>query len=288
MKRILLALLAAMPFISWQPLAPMPEPKEQHGFENIGDWLYTVAGIDGNNVETRKAWCYHPDVDRWHRIADYPLAVQSMGLECCQGWLYGLGGYDHRDQRSGKTAACYRYNPSLLCWQSIASMHVPREDAGSLVMDGRIYVFGGITNPGHAVTQSYEVYDPNTDAWTLYDWPQTRCLGDWADSDGVLFRLLGGVTDMSRYPAFDGRAYCDLVFWMGEAILIGGVRDHTSCVLAAVDAVDLRFGGSRRLPDLPYAARGVGTVAVRDSLYVCGGWDGKRQRTDLYVLRSTR
>jgi hypothetical protein len=262
----------------------MPEPREQHGFEACDGRLYAVAGIDGNNVETKRSYRYVPAEDRWHRIADYPQPVQSLGLECCRNQLYGLGGYDHRNQQAGKTQACYRYSPCVDSWEPIAPMHVAREDAGSLVLGGRIYVFGGVTNPGHAVAKSYEVYDPNADTWTIYAWPQTRCLGDWADGQGDICQLLSGISDMSKYPAFQGRAYCDLAIWRGEAILVGGSRDSTTQVLVTVDAVDLRFGGSRRLPDLPYAARGVGVTVIGDSLYACGGWDGTTQRNDLHVL----
>jgi N-acetylneuraminic acid mutarotase len=77
-----------------------------------------------------------------------------------------------------------------------------RADAAAIGIDGKIYVFGGyVTNS--KVTDSIEVYDPQSDSWS---WVKTtlplalKSLGV-VEHDGLLF-LLGGDTDtLANKPA---------------------------------------------------------------------------------------
>lgn len=88
-------------------------------------------------------------------------------------------------------------------WATIAAMNVPRYAATSAVGgDGRWYVFGGIDANGNTIPET-EVYDPETDTWTLL--PVNYDLGGSAGlptrgwlrggAVGSTFYAIGGVDD---------------------------------------------------------------------------------------------
>src|SRR4051794_17225547 len=50
-------------------------------------------------------------------------------------------------------------------WSTKAAMPAPREDIGTVVLDGKIYAIGGTAGRDAQITRN-EVYDPATDKWT--------------------------------------------------------------------------------------------------------------------------
>jgi len=235
----------------WKSLPSLPEPREQHACEAVNGVVYTVAGIDGNNVETARSYAFSGDY--WRQIADYPLAVQSCTAEDLDGHLIVTGGYDHRRFQDGKTRAVYRYSPQTDTWQPLAPMNIAREDHGSAVLAGKLYVFGGLTNPGHTMADTCEVYDPNTDCWELRPW-QCRALGDFACVVAGEICFPCGVDTMQGYPLVSGMSYVDAACVRGELILIGGCRAN--------------------IHD-PNSLRGAGTAVIGERLIVTGGWRGR-------------
>lgn len=53
----------------------------------------------------------------------------------------------------------------LVC-ESIAPSPVPRFESPGVVVDGRVFVFGGFVDPSLRATSRNDVYDPRTDSWT--------------------------------------------------------------------------------------------------------------------------
>ena len=52
-------------------------------------------------------------------------------------------------------------------WEQMESINTARIYAGSCVIDNKIFVFGGCTLPAPGATASVEVYDTETDEWTV-------------------------------------------------------------------------------------------------------------------------
>lgn len=260
----------------------MPEGKEQFACESIGDYIYCVAGITDGEEETTHS--YRLDMSRdekcWWRIADYPLSVQSCSAENVQGKLIVTGGYDHDNTRYGKYKDTYQYNEQNDQWLRLADMQVAREDHGAAVYDGKLYVFGGITNPYHTIAYNYEIYDSDKNTWTLYEWPSPKALGDFAAvlNDNIIMPC--GVQTMRDYPYLTNRSYVDVVVCSGHVVLIGGCETSTRHVLNKVTS------NSIVLPDFPYSARGIGACVIRDSIIACGGesLNGQSKRRECYIL----
>jgi hypothetical protein len=86
-------------------------------------------------------------------------------------------------------------------------MPVAREDAGSAVINGQVWIVGGLTNPGHQLVAQIDVYDPDLDAWVQSlaikphdaDWPG-RALGDFACAVGDTLWCLAGTETTENYP----------------------------------------------------------------------------------------
>jgi len=264
----------------WQPLPPLPEPKEQHGCEAVGDVVYVIAGLTAGKQHVPTSYALAGG--SWHRIADYPLAIQSPVAEVLNGTLYIVGGYDSRDPTTGKTSAVYAYDPKSDVWMKKAALNVAREDHGGAVADGKLYVFGGVGNPGHAMPDSYEIYDPLQNHWELHPWHQSRALGDFACEVNGQIEFATGVVSMAHYPRLTGLCYTDVASWGGALVIVGGCRINTNTPEANV-----RVWDRTPLPDYPFAVRSAGVAVSGDNLIVTGGWDGQRARTDCYVFTNS-
>ena len=68
-------------------------------------------------------------------------------------------------------APCTAGNESAGSWRRLPDMAVPRWEAGSVVFEKRLYIFGGYRMPTKACKR-VDVFDPKDDSWTkLADLP---------------------------------------------------------------------------------------------------------------------
>lgn len=82
-------------------------------------------------------------------------------------------------------------------WEDVASLNQARSGHSAAVLDGLIYVFGGIT-PGGA-TNSVEVYDPVTDSWSSGESMPDNSLGPAVAVNGKIYMPV----DSDRVRIFD-------------------------------------------------------------------------------------
>ena len=88
------------------------------------------------------------------------------------GKIYVLGGFLNNTFQP--TDAVYEFDPATSNWTSKASMLKPRGAATAAVVNGLIYVIGGVANPG-GVTNANDVFDPATNTWqSLAPMPSPR------------------------------------------------------------------------------------------------------------------
>ncbi|KAF3550666.1 hypothetical protein DY000_02008684 [Brassica cretica] len=66
-------------------------------------------------------------------------------------------------------------------WRKLASMNIPRHDFACAVVDGLLYVVRGKDSCREHIL-SAEVYNPETNLWSLMDCPDRHVLGDFAFS----------------------------------------------------------------------------------------------------------
>jgi N-acetylneuraminic acid mutarotase len=132
----------------WRRLPDLPESKEQFGLEACAGRIYAVAGICEAS-ETDTAFVYDIAARQWSPIAPLPREAQSVCLRTVNRRLFCFGGYDSR--LALKYDDVWLYDPESDTWMARTPMPVPREDAGSAVIDGRVWIVGGLTNGGHVL-----------------------------------------------------------------------------------------------------------------------------------------
>jgi N-acetylneuraminic acid mutarotase len=116
---------------------------------------------------------YDPAMDNWTAKKPMPTPRGAFGIAVFQNKIYVIGGEDEALSSKGYyfLATNEVYDPSTDTWETKKPMPTPRKYVDANVVNGRIYVVGGITyedeNKHHQNhTAVNEVYDPATDSWT--------------------------------------------------------------------------------------------------------------------------
>ena len=163
----------------WQRLADMPEGKWGHASVGCENGIYVAGGGDDQGKHTATMFAYDLATNQWRRCADAPTARQSEVLAAVNEKVYWIGGHDSTlGEKGGKTDMCAVYDPRTDQWTVKSPMPTAREDMGSAVIGDEIWIWGGVDNRGHAVTQAVEVYDTVKDSW------RTACSVDDAALSG--------------------------------------------------------------------------------------------------------
>ena len=132
-------------------------------------------------------------------------------------------------------------NPSTGAWQALPDMAVPRWEAGSVVFEDRLYVFGGYKMPTRACKRA-DVFDPKDNSW--------RQLAD----------LPSAVTHMNL--VLDGRS-----IWFA-----GGFKDgYKGYALSEVWRYDIDENTFVEGPSLPAPRASGGLAIVGRKLHFVGG-----------------
>ena len=140
----------------------------------------TCTTFDLETHEWKELDCKGTFLPRIHHAAAWcqgsrPSFILSFFLEVvCLDSLYVFGGED----KSRCLSICQRYEPRTKAWQTMSSMNVARSliSHAAVTSNGKIYVSGGSLCEGDDIgiwtesgepLKSCEVYDPQSNSWTL-------------------------------------------------------------------------------------------------------------------------
>ena len=173
-------------------------------------------------------------------------------------------------------------------WLSRAPLATARQEVGAALLDGRVYVVGGLAGPPLAALASVEVYDPALDAWsTAAALPAPRDHMGVAALAGEVWVVGGFAGDFAaRSETFvydpgadEWRAGPPLPaprggLWMvehgGKLYVFGGV-DAADRAQRTVFVYDASAGSWRTGADMPTAREHLNAVVVGDFIHVIGG-----------------
>jgi hypothetical protein len=180
---------------TWTPKAPMPTARSNACAGVIGGIIY-VAGR-GNALSTVEA--YDPRTNTWTTKAPMPTGRLGAAAGVIDGILYVAGGHS-----TGPGARLLNvveaYDPQSDTWSTKAPMTIGptgRYLAGAAVLDGMLYVAGGV---GARLRNPVEAYDPKTDSWILKpSMPTERYAPAAGVADDVLY-VLGGSNPYEDTP----------------------------------------------------------------------------------------
>jgi N-acetylneuraminic acid mutarotase len=181
---------------TWTRKADMPTPRNAVSAAVVDGKIYAIGGwgydrpeggwesIDrtatGQDFPTVEA--YDPETDTWATRADMPTPRSHMTVSALGSKIYAIGGGARIVAgRSGEWLPLLEiYDTATNRWVRAADLPTPRSVMSSSVVDGRIYVLGGMIGRGSAASAEellrtmrtlsvVEIYDPAGGRWTRGD-----------------------------------------------------------------------------------------------------------------------
>ncbi|KAH8656590.1 putative kelch domain-containing protein 8B [Tricladium varicosporioides] len=192
----------------------------------------------------------------WTPIAPIPIhpRQEHSAVTLSPDTIYIIGGlYQAPDGNFPTVTTVQKYSPSTNTWSLVASLPIPLNHPNCAVVQGKIYVLGGLTTVPHDPTfwnASGECfsYDSRLDMWKkIGELPKGR----WVGSAAV------GVSGSTVYLA-GGLAYTNLT----------DDQEGTVSIFTAYDITTRHF---TILPDLPEPRDHAGVGLIDEKLYVLGG-----------------
>ncbi|CAL1266052.1 unnamed protein product [Larinioides sclopetarius] len=135
----------------------MPEPRNYHGAVFLNGKIYITGGYSslhvhhGQMVSTQSTFQLTVRSKRWRRRADMHQARACHGTCVIEENIMVLGGRDS----SGKILSAVEiYYPKRDQWSLVKPMPEAIMGMACAVMDGCVWVIGGIVNEGHSTRYS--------------------------------------------------------------------------------------------------------------------------------------
>ncbi|XP_055335963.1 kelch-like protein diablo [Paramacrobiotus metropolitanus] len=155
---------------SWQFVAALPVALDDVTMVGFKDRLYVFGGDSGESEAvvrlSNKVFCYDPVVNAWSELADMPTARRwCSACVSPSGLIYVMGGDVGKPDISVRCTEAY--DPTANKWLKRGDMIEKRSTHGCALVDGKIYVLGGISMCTD--TSSIEFYDEATDKWTFHE-----------------------------------------------------------------------------------------------------------------------
>ena len=155
---------------SWATKASMPQAISGVKAAVVNGKIYVIIGEA--NFE------YNPDTDTWTPKKSMPTPRRWFGIAVYQNKIYTIGGrIIYKDPVNGSIISIISnaneiYDPLTDTWETKKSMPTARDTLQANVVNGKIYLVGGILSidiqsvVDLKAAALNEVYDVNTDSWT--------------------------------------------------------------------------------------------------------------------------
>ncbi|KAM9855244.1 kelch repeat and BTB domain-containing protein 12-like [Aulostomus maculatus] len=162
----------------WVQLCSAPH-RDMHALGLLGDGLYVIGG----QMKVHNHYIITNSVERWSlkrggswlSFAPLPVPLACHCSVTLEERLYVLGGWTPQHQPDEEpdklNNRVFQFDPGKDRWSECARMKYSRYRCGTAVLNGEIYVLGGIGCDGEDRGQSrrclssVEIYNPDTDTW---------------------------------------------------------------------------------------------------------------------------
>jgi N-acetylneuraminic acid mutarotase len=151
---------------TWTFKASMPTPRYGFAIAVYQNKIYCIGGITRTGwVGTAANEVYDPATDTWENKTAMPTARFELQANVVNGKIYLIGGKvpGHYDFPNWTSSLNEVYDPATDSWTTKAPIPVATSYYPSAVVDNKIYIIGGHTDPYSNVNQ---IYDPETDMWS--------------------------------------------------------------------------------------------------------------------------
>ena len=221
------------------------------GFENPavvadGGKLYVFGGLtESFTGAVTNAAAFDPATGAWTPLPDLPTARGGATAEAIGGKIYVVGGIG---PDGTSIASVDVFDPDAGAngtWSTAASLDSSRDSAGSAVLGGKLYVFGGAVRDAGSTVQprlsSVEMYDPATNTW------------------------------VDRAPMPTARRTMAVGTLEGRAQLIGGEVKPPTGTFPANEEYDAATDTWRTLTAMRTPRHGTAAGTIGNAIYVAGG-----------------
>lgn len=276
----------------WQTLAGSPISLLDAAAAAIGNKMYVVGGKNASG-HLSTLWIYDASTDSWNQGANLPgVGVENAAVVAHNGQVYVFGG--STSAFSGAVANAAVYNPATNSWQSLTPMPTARGGATAQVVNGLIYVAGGMNGDG-ASLNTLEIYNPVSGTWQSGPNMQTRrdnagsavlngelhvFGGRIRNADGIspeptlkTGEKFNGTSWESIAPMPTGRRAMSVGSVSGKAQVIGGENNTNSPsgVFEQNEEYDPDTNTWRSLTAAPSPRHGAATATINDMVHIVGG-----------------
>lgn len=267
---------------TWSSAPPMAHARAAHAVVAGADSIYALAGTGAGGRPVLEVERF--DGTRWLTESTLPGAGLNATAAAIVGdRIYVIGGFD--TSTNVPVARVHVYDVRTRAWSMASPLPRPRGGHGSVVLDGRIHVFGGGNSA--STIADHSVYDTGTDAWTDLA-PLPRAEGSFAIVvHAGSIHAIGGrsgaadfgdvyVYDAARNAWHDGssiepRGTAGAVDYCGQIHLFGGESQARAASLATVERLDDATRRWQPLPPLPTARNFARAVVFKGAVFVVGG-----------------
>ena len=292
----------------WMPRTDMPTARFNFGTSIVDGKVFVIGGEVDKSGDTAVATVemYDPKTDTWEQRADMPTARAGVSTLVVDGKIYAIGGGERKKiqvgrawRNSGKLLPTIEmYDPVTDTWIQKADMPVPRSSNSTCIVDGKIYIIGGVAaNRKQGRLDSVDIYDPATDTWReAKSMNHARGGASVSVVDGMIY-VMGGVgwpqipnhpgpflssvemfdpknnqwTEITEMPApkaghaasvIDGKIY----------VIGGGFRGNDRFkYLSTVEVYDPETDRWTQEPDMPIGRWGHRAEVINENIYIFGG-----------------
>ncbi len=228
---------------TWTKKADMPTGRAFLGASVVDGKIYAIGGGTALKGGTKPAAVeeYDPATDTWTKKSDMPVPIDGLSTSVVNGKIYAIGGFVTGGGGGEITVSTVEeYDPATDTWTKKADMPTARGLASTSVVNGKIYVVGGVTTDAWPAFSTVEEYDPVTDTWTKKaDMP---------------------APSTSSTSVVDGKIYA-----------FGGVDRRGGDPLSTLFQYDPATDTWAAKDDMTVRMSGMGTSVVDGRIYVIGG-----------------
>lgn len=224
----------------------------------------------------------------WEDVAQLPSGRILMSAEAVGGSIYLMGGLISPLQ---STTQVYAFNPADNSLQTRTPLPQSLAATATAAVNGKIYLFGGVSYSEGTASKSSYVYDPTTNTWTsLADMSVARGYAVAEAIDQKIYVIggfaSGGAPDLNIVEVYDiasntwstaanmptARGYMCSAVLNDLIYVIGGAEASPSyAALAAVEVYNPANNTWSLATDLPTPRWGLAAGRIDSTIYVIGG-----------------
>lgn len=227
--------------------------------------------------------------DYWEQAGQMPSARLLCSTETVDSTIYLIGGLN---SSAIATVNVYAYNPADRTFETREPLPEPLAASATAVVNGKIYLFGGIKASQGVVSQSCYVYDPETNHWAILanmpPVPRGYAVAEAVDNKIYVIGGFGSgsAPAIKQVQVYDpqqntwatlsnmptARGYMASAVLNGKIYVMGGGEAAPSYAsLATVEVYDPLSDTWSTAPDLPTPRWGPAAGVLNNTIYVAGG-----------------